>query len=825
MRLMELEIHNIHGICDLPLKPNGKNLVIWGSNGSGKSAVVDTIDFLLTGRISRLTGKGTGDIKLEKHGTHIDHKPEEATVRAVVSIPSYPEPIEIKRCMLNPGNLEYSDPKAKPYLDPILSIAARGQHVLTRREILKYITAEAGNRAQEIQTILDIREIEDIRKVLVRVENVCENDFDGAKKALTIAAGEITSNVGIKSFEVETILQWVNGKRALLGAVPITALKSTELKTKVVAPVFQAKEAVVNPAELKTHVENLTKFLNEENLDTLLKTDAGLRESLKQVQANPELVRSLKRLSLFKLGIDLIEDTGACPLCDKPWDSGQLREHIQQHIDEAELAQQYQNSIDLKSKSLLDALSEELARIKQVITAAELVGLTKEKSNLELWRDNLDQIIEMLVNPVEKYKISEYPTAKLQSMIAMSGAKEILGHMSGAVESMYPKTTPQQEAWDSLTKIETRLDTYEKTSDLLTQKAIIYKRSAILHETFTLSRDSVLKSLYDSVRDRFVELYRQIHGSDESGFTAEIKPDEAGLDFTVDFYGRGSHPPHAMHSEGHQDSMGLCLYLALAEKLTRSAIDLVILDDVVMSVDTDHRRQVCELLSKSFPKNQFLITTHDRTWANQLRSANIVNSEGMVHFYNWHVTTGPQVDFQADIWGRIDQDLTKDDVSSASGRLRQNGEQFFAMVCDSLQAPVVFKFNGSYDFGNLLDGAIAQYRKLLAKAKNAAQSWGRHEEFEKLQELESIVKEIYERTNAEKWPINPSIHYNNWANLSKPDFQPVVEAFRDLYGVFICSKCSKLLHLVTANGRQESVRCDCTQVNWNLVPKEKGAKS
>lgn len=814
MRLMELEIHNIRGICDLPLKPNGKNLVIWGSNGSGKSAVVDAIDFLLTGRISRLTGQGTGDIKLEKHGTHIDHKPEQATVRAVVSIPTYPKPIEIKRCMLNPGNLEYSDPKSKPYLGPILSIAARGQHVLTRREILKYVTTEPSNRAQEIQTILDIREIEDIRKVLVRVENICEKEVDGTKKALAIAAGEITAAVGVKSFEVEAVLQWVNVKRALLGAVPITTLKSTELKANVVAPVFQAKETAINPSELKTHIEYLTKFLKEENLDALLKTDADLRESLQPVQANPELVRSLKRLRLFQLGIDLIDETGTCPLCDKPWESGQLHEHLQQHLKEAVLAQQYQSNISLKSKSLSDALSDALARIKQVMVTAELAGLKDEKSQLELWRDNLDQIVGLLVNPVEKYKISEYPITKLRPMLAMPRIELVFGRISTVVESTYPKTTPQQEAWDSLTKMETRLGSYEKTKELLIRKALICNRSTILHDTFTSSRDNLLKSLYDSVRDRFVELYRQIHGSDESAFTAEIKPDEAGLDFTVDFYGRGSHPPHAMHSEGHQDSMGLCLYLALAEKLTKNVIDLVILDDVVMSVDADHRRQICELLSKSFPKNQFLITTHDRTWANQLRSANIVDSEGMIQFYNWHVNTGPQVDFQADIWGRIDNDLKKDDVSSASGRLRQNGEQFFAMVCDSLQAPVVYKFSGSYDFGNLLDGAVAQYGRLLAKAKKAAQSWGQDEEFQKLQEFDSIAKGIYERTNAEKWPINPTIHYNNWANLSKVDFQPVVEAIRDLYAVFVCTKCSKLLHVLMANGRQESIRCNCSQVNW-----------
>ena len=59
------------------------------------------------------------------------------------------------------------------------------------------------------------------------------------------------------------------------------------------------------------------------------------------------------------------------------------------------------------------------------------------------------------------------------------------------------------------------------------------------------------------------------------------------LNLEVGFYGRGTFPPHAFHSEGHQDSMGLCLYLALAERLTEGLIDLIILDDVVMSVDVE----------------------------------------------------------------------------------------------------------------------------------------------------------------------------------------------------------------------------------------------
>src|SRR3990172_9053855 len=170
MKLLELEIQNVRGIRHLLLKPEGANLVVWGPNGSGKSAVVDAVDFLLTGRVTRLTGKGTGGLTLNKHGPHIDHKPETAIVRAVLQLPGIEEPVEIKRCMANPNAFE-CDPVVAPRLEPIMTLARRGQHVLTRREILKYVTAEAGTRAQQIQELLNISEIEETRKALVEVQN------------------------------------------------------------------------------------------------------------------------------------------------------------------------------------------------------------------------------------------------------------------------------------------------------------------------------------------------------------------------------------------------------------------------------------------------------------------------------------------------------------------------------------------------------------------------------------------------------------------------------------------------------------------------------
>src|SRR5712691_3080611 len=155
MNLLELEIFNIRGIKSLKLSPNGANMVVWGPNGSGKSAVVDAIDFLLTGKISRLIGEGTAGISLRAHGPHIDKKPQEAAVTALVRLPGHPGPATLRRTMATPQTLECS-PSAVNLIRPIVDIAARGQHILSRREILKYVAAEAGKRAAEVQSILNL---------------------------------------------------------------------------------------------------------------------------------------------------------------------------------------------------------------------------------------------------------------------------------------------------------------------------------------------------------------------------------------------------------------------------------------------------------------------------------------------------------------------------------------------------------------------------------------------------------------------------------------------------------------------------------------------
>lgn len=390
-----------------------------------------------------------------------------------------------------------------------------------------------------------------------------------------------------------------------------------------------------------------------------------------------------------------------------------------------------------------------------------------------------------------------------------------------AVRLKFPEATPEQTSWDILTKLVENLKVLERTESEFDTATKLSRKATLMSDKFQETRDKTLQNLYNEIRGKFESLYKEIHGNDESAFEASIEPSGASLNFEVSFYGRGKHPPHALHSEGHQDSMGLCLYLALAEKLTRGLIELVILDDVVMSVDADHRRELCKLLTKNFPHRQFLITTHDKTWATQLKTEGVVNSKGSIEFFNWSVDTGPQINIETSIWEKIENDLQKSDIPSAAAKLRRGSEQFFSETCDVLQAQIRYRANGRWELGDFMPATISRYKSLLKNAKEAAQSWGNRDDVTTLNEIESIFGQIVARTQSESWAVNASVHYNNWASLGEKDIRPVLEAFQDLQSALTCNTCHSIFYLTTTGVRLESLRCSCGKVNWNLKEKQK----
>jgi hypothetical protein len=332
--------------------------------------------------------------------------------------------------------------------------------------------------------------------------------------------------------------------------------------------------------------------------------------------------------------------------------------------------------------------------------------------------------------------------------------------------------------------------------------------------------ETELNTLYEDVQEDFSNFYKTINEGDEVKFTAKLTPSEGKLDLDVNFYERGLFPPAAFHSEGHQDGMGVCLYLALMKRLFGQRFTIALLDDVVMSVDSGHRYHFCKLLKTHFADTQFVITTHDRLWAEQMRSAGLVTSKTSLAFHSWTVDTGPLVESNAEIWDEIASALAKGKVEVAAAGLRHHLEYASRHLADGLGARPMFKSDGNYELGELLPSVLARLRELYGKSADAAQSWGNVAAKDDALERKDKLSKANGAKDVEQWAVNKAVHYNAWANFGKKDFEPVVAAFRELLECFRCDACQSWLY-VTPRGFPEALRCACNAVNLNLKTQPK----
>lgn len=222
IQIQAVTIRELRGIRELTLHPNGKNFVVSGPNGSGKSGVVDAIQFGLTGDISRLSGKGTVGLTVQRHGPHVDKRddPEAAEVSLTMFVPETGKTVVLTRNVKTAKTFTPTpdDPKTKAVVE---EVALHPELTLSRREIIKYILVEAGERSKEIQALLKLDDVGQIRSALQTTKNKLSSAHTAAQRDLTNAEDALRRHLDINKLSGEDILAAVNPRRKLLGLAEI----------------------------------------------------------------------------------------------------------------------------------------------------------------------------------------------------------------------------------------------------------------------------------------------------------------------------------------------------------------------------------------------------------------------------------------------------------------------------------------------------------------------------------------------------------------------------------------------------------------------------
>ena len=815
IQIESVAIRELRGIRDLEVRPDRKNFVVSGPNGSGKSGLVDAIEFALTGGMSRFSGKGTHGLSVKAHGPHVErrHDPASAEVSLRFHVPELDQSVVLTRNVKNPQAFVL-DPDEPEIRSVIEEVADHPELTLTRREIIKYIIVEAAQRSKEIQGLLKLESIGQTRAVLKTALNKLTDAARQAKSTLGAAEQALRRHLDLIAALPEGILAAINPHRQTLGLGEITSLAPDidfTAGTLEEAPGdggFNRNSALRDVEALRRAIAELAALGREEARSVVRDLDV--------LDSDPAILDAITRRSLVDAGLRLVDEAD-CPLCDRSWEDGEaLKAHLRAKLAKADEANELQRRL-LEGGSRIAGEARRLAAIVDAVQPhGERYGPEQLGSELARWSSDLNAFaggLGAVATVAERRGRLEAGWSRAPS--ALDNQLEVLQQM---IEST-PDQSASVAAHTFLARAQDRFSAWRSAQRDLTHAELAVKAGRATYKTYCDVADAHLGELYRAVEDRFGRYYRQINAEDEGGFRVKLEQAEAGLDLQVAFHDAGLHAPAAYHSEGHQDGMGVCLYLALMKHLLGDRFRFAVLDDVVMSVDRGHRKAFCRLLKEHFPDTQFIITTHDRVWAKQMQTEGLVASKGGLTLQNWSVETGPIVEQAAGIWDKIESDVAKGEIAVAAGRLRRHMEYIGAELADRLGAKTPYRGDFSYDAGDLIPAVIGRHGELLKLGAKAANKWNSEGAMAKVEALKASRKEALGTYSGEQWILNKLVHFNEWAQFSKTEFRDVVEGFKSLLVELRCSTCESWLYVTPRKGAAESLRCDCGGVMVNLKVK------
>ena len=360
-------IREFRGIRELTLDFKGKNFAICGPNGTGKSGVVDALEFALTGNVSRLSGEGRGDVSLKQHGPHVARRndPDKARVTVKVLIHSLSKTVTIERNLKTPAEVNVT-PNDPAVLVVLQQVSAHPEIVLSRRELIRYVLATPGKRAEEVQALLHLDQVEKVRGGLQKIANSCDKQLIMLETATTQARENLMRALRIPELTKAKVLTTVNAQRTIIGLQTLADLtESISIKDGMAAS-SPAQPQRIPRAQAITDIKAAREAIAEITGDSTTMRVAEVTADLTALGEDPAVVASVQRETLYATGMELME-AEACPFCDTPWNLEELKKHVQVKID-------HLKEVSRKRKAVESKIAPLIATIRKAQAATNILA-------------------------------------------------------------------------------------------------------------------------------------------------------------------------------------------------------------------------------------------------------------------------------------------------------------------------------------------------------------------------------------------------------------------------------------------------------------------
>lgn len=582
-----------------PAKPVA---VLFGENGSGKSSVLDAIDFACNQSFGSLAAKSLGG---EKTYNHIG-----SITNGAKSVPA----VEVE---YNGGSLTARLVKNQIVVADKVSGAPRPiVSVLRRAQISQLIDAKPADRFAALRSFFDTPAWTASESALRAAVTTKEQDYNTQITRLeqaTRTLGVLWKENGSKDGGAD---RWA----ALILAAPA------------------ADPAVARLKELEAAHETFTRVCRAHRTAAALKKSADLKlVKAEQTAKEAETKHAGSSIALVTLleeakrYVAAHETTDQCPVCLQGKGRDELHADLERRLaDMAALTTAQSQVVAQKAAAGKEAASLDVHRASLDEGQSNLLAASAGTAVEVTWRDGAQGIVDKLV-------ASELEEADLNiELVALS---DQLGPVKQQVAALERAKSLRDEV-DRQTRAVAEA---RKRSDDL---ASVTQRLNRWLAEISAARKEVLDAELASMSAEVTALYARIHqGEGKAAFNFAMRPAVvSSLEFDAEFLGYKGKPVQAYLSESHLDTLGLCVFLVVAKR--RAAKDsIVVLDDVLTSVDATHLDRVMDLIDDfATSVSQVIIATHYRFWRDKYRWARSSQSATeVIEFGPWSLTAGIQV--------------------------------------------------------------------------------------------------------------------------------------------------------------------------------------
>lgn len=696
----QVDVQSLRGIMSATLSLDGKWLFLFGENGTGKSSFIDALEFFFTGSVTHL--QGVQSISPVKHLHHVDEKAGAMSVTVRFSGSA--------RCEVSrngSGVLSQLPMELKSYFDS----ASLGTFILRRDQLLKFVCSQPADRYRALDAFIGVENLDDIELNMKRARDEVEGRVSGLEKERSSSLDMLANQLGIPVSSEQEVLARMNDILEKAGASRVSSLDD---EGAAVALRIQAKKATLQDDTNKLNVGILTTanaLANGPHLDEPI-ADIVM---LQQRHSSARDAEKSRLVDLFTAAKVLLSDGAtqvtACPLCGQAVDSHWLLNRIGTYLDENTSWTHEAEKLRTGSSTVNELLGTKSARLDELATLldkepefAEMAGEARKLSRRIQELPHLLVGIEHAGEPVNQRDFIEVEDS------LMTLCKEVEVAARNRIESL--TLSPEEKSAQELERKLTTVSLYAKQLGKIDSTLVIARARLELadtvYECFKSAKQMVVQGVFERLRDHVSTWFERLHPGDEhtnvrlgidSGQRASAK-------LYMDSFGQANQDPRAYSSEGHLDSLGLVIFLAFAKEF-QGDCHLLVLDDVVSSIDAQHRQRICSLLVDEFSDWQLIITTHDPIWFEELWNQVISDDLGdkivREHITKWSRSGGPVLEPCLSRRGKIDKYLADGQLDVAGNQVRNYLEFILKEMCDRTGARIRYRPKANYTLGELFD--------------------------------------------------------------------------------------------------------------------------